>query len=417
MARNQRLLLSVALSVVLAQFFAGQGRAQASGAAVLTLDPSVRASGMGRASTAVFWGGDPNDSANPGLLGYHRGVRLTRGKTHLVPDLADDVFLKTEQTTLGLWGVGVSLVGRPFKGLGRVRLDYGESMVTREDGTEIGTFSSYEQLHSFGMGVNVMEFAENTIARRLHSPHPISRYGDVSLGYAMKKADVFLAPGWAMPEGWDAAGSVKTKDAGLVVRLTPINTMDESGIPVVGSSLAEALKPLGGLRVDFAYGRSTQNLGRQHVAFVNQGQSDPVVRMGKHGWAVRGALGLPPFVQVALKDGRLGFLAGGLAPLIEVGVARDRSHVEWPDWNEPDIRNRGWEVTVANVFTLRRGHIENKHGDIIDDTSGWGLGFQVGRFGGFRYDSAVVPQARVLDHVRPAGFTVFVRPLEILAAR
>jgi hypothetical protein len=90
--------------------------------------------------------------------------------------------------------------------------------------------------------------------------------------------------------------------------------------------------------------------------------------------------------------------------------------MEWPDWNEPDIRNRGWEVTVANIVSIRRGHIKDKRGDIIDETSGWGLGFQVGSFGGFRFDKAVVPQARVLEHVHPSGFTVFVRPLEIIAA-
>ena len=377
---------------------------------------------MGRASTAVFWGGDPNDFANPALLGYHQGVRLTHGKTRLVPDLADDVYLKTDRITLGLWGVGVSLVGRPIKGFGRDRLDYGESMATREDGTEIGTFNSYENLYSCGVGVNLVEFTENAVARRLHSPHPISQYGDVSFGYARKKTDVFLAPAWATPDGQDGNGSVKTDDAGVLVRLTPINTMDGPGILAVDSELARVMEPLGGVRLDFAYGRSWLNRGRHYIVYVDQDQSDPIARVGKHGWSVRGALGLPPAARKTLDGAGLGFLAEGLAPLIQFGVARDRNHVEWPNWNgrdrsQRDIRDKGWELTVANVFTLRRGHIEDRDGDIIDDTSGWGLGLQVGRFGGFRYDHAVVPQARVLGRVKRDGFTVFVRPLEIVAAR
>jgi hypothetical protein len=417
MTRNRTSLLVTVMLSLLAQVIPGQGLAQTSGAAIQTLDPSIRASGMGGASAAVFWGGDPNDWANPGLLGYHRGVSLTHGRTQLVPDLADDVFLKTDRITLGLWGVGVSLVGRPFKGLGRARLDLGESMATDGGGFETGMLRSYEDLYSFGLGVNLIESTENAIARRLHSPHPISRYGDISLGYAMKKVDVQHSPQWAGSNGGFRTGSVKIQDAGLVVRLTPINTIDDSGFPFIGEALTKATKPLGGLRLDVAYGRSKQNVGRRHIAYVEQEQPDPIVRTGNHGWAVRGALGLPPFAQEPLKEAGLGFLAEGLTPLIQIGVAWDRSHVEWPDWNEPDVRNRGWEITIANVYTLRRGHIEDKSGPIIDDTSGWGLGFQVGRFGGFRYDRAVVPQATALDDVKRAGFTVFVCPLEIIAAR
>jgi hypothetical protein len=53
------------------------------------------------------------------------------------------------------------------------------------------------------------------------------------------------------------------------------------------------------------------------------------------------------------------------------------------------------------------------HGDA---TAGWALGLQVGRLCGLRYDNAVVPHTRALDDVRPAGFTFFVHPLEIVDA-
>jgi hypothetical protein len=48
----------------------GQGVAPGS-----TLDPSVRATGMGRAGVAVFWGVDPNYWSNPALGGYLQGIR------------------------------------------------------------------------------------------------------------------------------------------------------------------------------------------------------------------------------------------------------------------------------------------------------------------------------------------------------
>jgi hypothetical protein len=52
-------------------------------------------------------------------------------------------------------------------------------------------------------------------------------------------------------------------------------------------------------------------------------------------------------------------------------------------------------------------------GDIRDDTSGWGLGFQIDGVGGFRYDRAEVPQAKTLARVKRSGYTVFLHPWEI----
>lgn len=389
--------------------------AQSANAAILTLDPSVRASGMGRASTAVFWGGDTNDDVNPALLGYQQGIRWTHGKTRLIPDLADGVFFKTDRITLGLWGAGVSLVGRPIKGIGRARLGYGEVMATGEDGSEFRTFESHEDLYSFGAGINVIEFAENMVARRLHSPHPFSRYGDVSFGYSTKKADVNLAPSWPTPDGRMATATVRTEDAGLVIRLTPLNTIDGPGILAIDPELARTLEPLGGIRLDVAIGRSVINRGKKLPVHGDFEPVNSLVQNDRRGWAVQGAIGLPPAARRVFQAGGLGFLAEGLSPLIQVGVARDRLHAGWP-FSEPDIHNRGWEVTVANILTLRRGHIKDRRGDIIDDTSGWGLGFRVGNYGGFRYDHAVVPQARALGRVKRNGFTIFVRPLEIVAA-
>ena len=57
-------------------------RAEAQGTArSLDIDASIRSAGMGGACNAVFWGADPNDWANPALLGYHSGLRYSWGKT------------------------------------------------------------------------------------------------------------------------------------------------------------------------------------------------------------------------------------------------------------------------------------------------------------------------------------------------
>src|SRR5439155_1706847 len=78
-----------------------------SGAQSLLIDPSIRASAMGGASTAVIWGGDPNYWANPALLPYQHGIRYERGRTHLVPDLSPKVSFKTKRLLVGYGDVSI----------------------------------------------------------------------------------------------------------------------------------------------------------------------------------------------------------------------------------------------------------------------------------------------------------------------
>ena len=96
-------------------------RAQGSGRS-LDLDPSVRSSGMGGASNAVFWD-ETNPWSNPALLGEARGVAYEFGRTQLVPGLAPDVHFTTNVVKLGGGGLGVALSGKPVD-IGGLRLNY-----------------------------------------------------------------------------------------------------------------------------------------------------------------------------------------------------------------------------------------------------------------------------------------------------
>ena len=58
----------------------------ATSAPVLDIDPSLRSVGMGGASTAVFWGNNPNHWANPALLGSVTGVRFEASDVSLLPE-------------------------------------------------------------------------------------------------------------------------------------------------------------------------------------------------------------------------------------------------------------------------------------------------------------------------------------------
>jgi hypothetical protein len=75
----------------------------------------------------------------------------------------------------------------------------------------------------------------------------------------------------------------------------------------------------------------------------------------------------------------------------------------------------GWEMGLANIFFLRKGHFTALYGDIDDDTSGWGINLQVKKQFGLRYDTASVPQARGLPRVDRYTLSFWVDPLAILA--
>jgi len=71
-----------------------------SGARALFFDPSVRSAALGGAGGSLWWGGDPNDWANPALLPFHRGIRYSDMQSDLVPQLSSDTHFTSSRLTL-----------------------------------------------------------------------------------------------------------------------------------------------------------------------------------------------------------------------------------------------------------------------------------------------------------------------------
>jgi hypothetical protein len=69
------------------------------------------------------------------------------------------------------------------------------------------------------------------------------------------------------------------------------------------------------------------------------------------------------------------------------------------------------------MLHLRRGHVEALYGDIDDDTEGWGISLQAGRYAGFRYDKATVPQAQGLPTVDREGWQFWVDVLAVASKK
>jgi hypothetical protein len=384
--RNTLGLVCVALTIVVPVSVNAQGTARS-----LDLEPSVRAAGAGSAGSAVFWGGDPNYWANPALLGYHRGLRYEWGKTQLVPGLATDVFFKTERYTIGIAGIGVALAGKPH-GLGGLRLDYGATQGTDEQGNPTEIFDAYEDIQSLGIGVSLAELGA-AIARHAGSDAPaLARHVDIAVGMNRKHVKVVLAPGFE--------GETDASDIGFLFRVSPVNTFGAGGYR------RSTTLPV---RFDLSYGWSILNYDDAMITYPTQ-QPFPTSRIFKNGLAAQVAVGFP---RSARRNMEHRWLADALDPLVSVGTSAELEHVQAGDRPSPsyDVRRYGVEVTVANILSLRTGYVDDQEGEIQNATFGLGLGFNFGRIAGFRYDWAQVPQSTGLEDVKRNAFTVFFDPI------
>ena len=368
--------------------------ARAQGAArSLDLDPSIRSSGMGGASAAVFWGGDANGWANPALLGYHSGLRFEHGRTQLLPGLAPDIHFTTDRFTIGSGWFGVSLAGRPIEGLGRIRLDYGTSEYVDPRGEPAGSFSAHEDVASWGAGVSVGGLVEALARRRGAEPPALTRWVDLAFGMSSKRVDVVLAPSWL-----GGTGRSTGDDVGLLLRATPLDN-------------TRGATPAVPLRLDLSYGYSILNYNDAKLVFVNEDLTSPLSRIFFNGFAARAAVGLPASLRSSL--GGPGWLAGSFDPLLSLGLALDREHLQAGGDHRggDDVTHTGAELTLLNIFTVRTGYYDDPLGEISAATFGLGIGFQLGRFLGFRYDYGTVPQASTLPNLKRNGYTVFVDPV------
>ena len=323
----------------------------------LLYDPSVRATAMGWASGAVFWGGDGDHWANPALLGYVEGIRyeevLERFPTFTLSDGTFSFDIKSHDTartqTLGYGGVGVALAGRPFDGLGGVGFHAEFS-----DGGRIA-----DEVNSWSAAVSIARLI-GTVGGLLNRRAPgVTRYVDAAFGFRRKTSETEL--GTRAP----------AHDWGLLVK--------------VGAPFDVRGEPLG---IEAAYGYSEIGTGASRPDWHRSVALHATA--GTHGESVPG---LPQWLRA------------GLEPLVSVGGG----------WNlDPAGSSRhawGGEVAFANILFLRTGKTV---GGVT--TRGWGLALPIGTWGGFRYDRASI-DVDLLRDTRDRSWSAWIDPLAIARAR
>ena len=363
-----------------------------SGASSTFLDPSIASSGMGKTAVAVFWSDDPNDWSNPSLLGYQRGLRYSYGRTQLVPDLADDVYFTSRRFFLGFSGIGISITGKPVDDLGKMRLDYGVSQATNENGDVIGEFRSFEEVRQFGIGISLFRTLESLLEVNGGESRDLSRYVDLSIGHAWKDIVVDLAPASVTLDGLAGYAETTEKDRGALLRITPL-----------GAVRRDATARGSRARLDLAAGFSQRNYDDSRLSYIDEDQADPVTEERLVGASAR--------LTIPLRRGSSPIWSF-LNPEINLAGAWDQAR-----YYEGDIRvggetitRTGQEITFLGLVSMRHGFIDDRSGQILGDTWGVGVALQYRGMLGARYDWARIPQSIFLGDVTRNGFSVFVDP-------
>jgi hypothetical protein len=129
------------------------------------------------------------------------------------------------------------------------------------------------------------------------------------------------------------------------------------------------------------------------------------------------ALDVPDRVQERAESGKLGWLLSCVSPLLSVGTTHDR--VVPMIWDATAGANQagdrinysGWEVTFANIYSIRGGKVDDPAGMVEGHTSGWGIALHLKDAFGFSYDRATYPQASPLARIHRKAATFYLDPV------
>lgn len=381
--------------------------APGAGAISLQFNTSARAAGMGETGVATLWGGDTNVWANPAMLAFRPGLRYGTMHSKLAEGFSENIFIDKKELTFGMPGAGLLFARGPID---HVYLDMGVQQGTDESGNPTGSFESYMKSQSWGVAVRAAE------ALRRLKVADIGGWFDLAGGVVWKDFEDQLAPNDIIQDALGGGSAeASARDLGWVARVTPLNTLARG---------AQADAASFGFLIEASYGRAKLNDTDDVLFHGDANDFDPMPTMNLSGWAVHGELQAGPRALETAPS----WLRDAIAPLLaftytqqdivpgyrwtgtEYEYARD-------DSGDFDEEGRGWELSLLNVLHLRRGHVEVPYGEIDGDTEGWGVSLQAGRWGGFRYDEATVPQARGLPTVNREGWQVWVDVLAVVGGR
>ncbi len=309
---------------------------------------------------------------SPGMAALDGDGRLDFTRSDLGGSVGKDIDLDTWTLFSGAIPVGPVVL---TTGLGRTKLDFGESEAINEQGNVVGTFSSYDRLYNFLLGA--------------------SYRGMVGAGVTLEQTDSKLAPEIEGLYSEEAEASAWGVSIGIAARPRFRFTLDERRWTLEdgrGAGRFASRAPAITVSPMAAYARL--HMGGDLTYTESSGpQQQPKQSHAAWGGRLR--------IDAGSKGGVFDIHRLFSCELL-VAAESDRSLVG----RESDIDHNGFELVLGGIYSLRRGHVTDDEGGIDGDTEGWGIGVE-GFFPiGFRYDEAKVPQANGVPPVTRKEFMI-----------
>lgn len=382
------------------------------GAFNMTYNTSVRFGAMGGAGVGAPWGQDTNHWANPAALAHRRGLHYLDFKSNIAEWMTDDIVLTNREITYGAGGFAFLLAVGP--GLGNT-LDLGTQMIVDEDNNLVGSQDSYMETTSWGLAVDPVAIWAR---KRGSQDSDWARRYSLAFGLFRQHFSEHLGADQTIQDGigGEANEEASLISAGVQLRATPIEIGRIDG---VGDNGVVAF------RLGAAYGRSV--LARTDEFLEREIQTDDVLpRAHVAGWSIHADMPLAESVKREARSELGQLIVAGFDPLFSITYCSQRTEPGflWVDDHyvyerdtsgTRDETGHGWEVGLANIFTLRRGHFKSQY--IDGDTKGWGVNLQLGSLGGFRYDWAAVPLASGFPDEERSSWAVWIDPAALRARR
>jgi hypothetical protein len=391
-------------------------------------DPSVRSQGMGGSGVALV-SDDPFSSyLNPANLSNRSGISWGHSNTDATPGTSEHARLRSDYFTIGGYGIGLSLDGRPFTGVGGTKMDYG---VLNEIGRlpsgaygVIDSSSNSEQVAEVGLGINVFQGLRH-IAELFQSDSPkIEDRIELSIGMRWKRyrSNEFTPAGpTSSPLFPPDSSTGAARDWGVLVR-----ARIHDGLTARADAGKDRRSWLSAIVIDLTAGFSDVNSAADTMisARYPAGWGTLPREILRRGLGLQATSGLPGFLGA--NDGQHTVaLSRWLGPTLAFSVTledvRDRAHVMCTSDGracvitgplETKTSAVGAEAILLGVVSIRAGHRSDD--DTQQSGTTWGIGTRLHYSNVFsvRWDWASYPSIGTHTATRhPWGLQLSVDPL------
>ena len=349
-------------------------------AGVFTLiNTSARGVAFGNGSgTADIWDISPLGIwSNPAKLGYHKGLTYGYSDTPWFEELFPDIYIKSYYLSIGWKGIGVMLPAPSDHKKWGTMMNYGEQTITDTLENEIGTFESWDADTKYAIGINMIEFTSNFFQRDFL--RKINNFGEISLGYSYDDLYSKLSPIGTGTYEVDEYGAAESSFSsyGIIGRISPLNETN-----ALGGFCTLAI--IGGINYI--------NPSKDKIKYKNENRAD-YLPWGTHS-AIAGKIAvtkqLIPDIQIPVFEDLFKNFFSFYYSYDDAQYGKDSA-------DNPGYWGKGYEFTLLDIYSVRKGHYNDTAGQVKGDTSGWGINLNYKDILQFQYNYAEFPGGELQD--------------------